>query len=464
MNFSSLSYIFLFLPITAIIYYFAQYLAKKVDGNKLRSGMLSIFSAAFYIQSGFVSYIVLFIMVLVVYGCGYLIRKNIEIGVHKKKLLIGSVALFLIVLCLMKYCQSFTGIRSILGISFITFSALSYIVDIYRGDAETGSLLDCLLYLTFFPKVISGPIVKWKEFKTQGLAKEIDTYCLVAGINRIVVGLTKKVILADSFGTCIMRIQEQRAIDRPTAWLFWLLYALEIYYDFSGYSDMAIGSAKIFGLDLSENFNFPYRSLSITEFWRRWHISLGSFFKDYVYIPLGGNRKGNKRTLINLAIVFLLTGIWHGAGWAYLLWGSIHGACMLIERIVFDKRWYKKIPSVVKWTVTFAISSTAWLLFKFEKIGLTLSWLKKMLIESDSGEFIVYRWQFFCDTRMISLIVIALIGALGLGEDLVLKTYNKYSKKYGWYVLREIIVIFLFFLSITFLVNSTFSPFIYFQF
>ncbi|MGN0789741.1 MAG: MBOAT family O-acyltransferase, partial [Christensenellales bacterium] len=241
-----------------------------------------------------------------------------------------------------------------LGISFITFSAISYLADIYKGKAESGNLIDCLLYMTFFPKVVSGPIVLWRDFKEQIRSKDINFNNFVEGLNRLMIGFAKKLILADTFGACIA--SATGAIDIPTAFGVSILFMLQIYYDFSGYSDIAIGLSKMLGIGVKENFNFPYLSTSISDFWRRWHVSLGTWFREYVYIPLGGNRKGTKRTIINIAIVFLLTGIWHGAGWTYILWGAINGFCNIIEKLIADKKFYVKTPTVIKWVLTMAIT------------------------------------------------------------------------------------------------------------
>ena len=231
--------------------------------------------------------------------------------------------------------------------------------------AKAGGFLDAALYMTFFPKIVSGPIVLWKDFSIELSARVFSEDRFVYGINRFIIGLGKKVLLADTFGSVVVNIQDQMyyGIDIPTAWGCTLLYFLQIYYDFSGYSDMAIGLSSMFGFKLKENFSFPYLSTSITEFWRRWHISLGTWFREYVYIPLGGNRKGFYRTLVNLFIVFLITGVWHGAGAGYLCWGIAHGICIVAERCVRDKKLYKMIPGVVKWAVTTLIVMLGWQVF-----------------------------------------------------------------------------------------------------
>ncbi|MGC4017980.1 MAG: MBOAT family O-acyltransferase [Muricomes sp.] len=239
-----------------------------------------------------------------------------------------------------------------LGISFITFSAVSYVVDIYRGDSSAGSILDTALYISFFPKVVSGPIVLWKDFQPQIKNRTVNDVQFMDGLNRIMIGYAKKVLLADSFGLMVADIQQkmEAGMDVPTAWWCALLYMLQIYYDFAGYSDIALGFGKLLGFQFKENFHFPYVSASITEFWRRWHISLGAWFREYIYIPLGGNRKGKTRTLVNLFIVFLVTGIWHGAGWNYGLGSNIYSKFNLqpvyLFSILKEKAAYEKTENI----------------------------------------------------------------------------------------------------------------------
>lgn len=238
-----------------------------------------------------------------------------------------------------------------LGISFLTFSAISYIVDIYRGNATSGSLIDCMLFLSFFPKIISGPIILWKDFQAQINNISISFNMNIEGINRIMIGFAKKVILADSFGVCLNLISLTN-VDRITAIGGVFLYMLQIYYDFSGYSDIAIGISYLLGFKVKENFNFPYRSISISEFWRRWHISLGTWFREYIYIPLGGSHGSLNKTLRNLAIVFALTGIWHGAGFNYILWGGINAIFAIAERLFRNNTYYIKTPKIIKYVIT----------------------------------------------------------------------------------------------------------------
>ncbi len=353
-----------------------------------------------------------------------------------------------------------------LGISFLTFSAVSYLADVYRGSAPAGSLLDCGLYLSFFPKVISGPIVPWKDFQPQIAGRRTDLEDLRAGVERIILGFAKKLILADMFGACIAEIDGAAAssgADAPTAWLAVLLYMLQIYYDFAGYSDVALGLGRLFGFRFRENFNFPYRSRSVTEFWRRWHISLGSWFREYVYFPLGGSRRGLRRTLWNLAVVFALTGVWHGAGWNYILWGGINGACVLLERLVRDKAWYKSLPDGLKWAGTMFTALLFWELFRFQSLGELGGWLKLMLGLGGSGAP-AFTWRYFLDARMGFLIAAGVLGAVVPGGERVRALLARSGERPAALALREAGCLLLFVLAVLCMVNSTYSPFIYFQY
>ena len=355
-----------------------------------------------------------------------------------------------------------------LGISFITFTAISYLVDVFRGDAEAGSLLDVFLYLSFFPKVISGPIVQWKDFQRQTVHRRVDETEFLDGLNRIMIGFAKKVILADSFGAVISKIDPYIGVgmDVPTAWLFAFFYMMQIYYDFSGYSDIAIGLAQLFGFHFKENFQFPYRSKSITEFWRRWHISLGTWFRSYIYIPLRGNRKGMKRTLWNLSCVFLLTGIWHGAAWNYILWGVINGVCVLVERCIREKRFYQKIPAIGKWVVTKAIVFFSWQVFYFSDFSRLEVFLKSLfgLSAANAASAVEYTYQHYLTIKLIFLSVVAVLGAITFCMPWAEKVKTFFARTKTGLFIKETGLILLMIVSVIFMINSSYSPFLYFQY
>lgn len=354
-----------------------------------------------------------------------------------------------------------------LGISFITFSAVSYFVDLYRRDRASGTLLDTALYLSFFPKVISGPIAQWKDFApfANGNARRVDSERMLWGIDRILIGLGKKLILADVFGAQLAEMQRSFAngMDQPSAWGAALLYMLQIYYDFSGYSDLALGLSALFGIELKENFHFPYLSQSITEFWRRWHISLGSWFREYLYIPLGGNRKGRERTLLNLFLVFLVTGIWHGAGWNYILWGVINGLLIVGERCVREKEWYRKIPAVLKWAATMLAVLLSWQVFRLGSLseisrffGLMFGWVKDSQIN--------FTWQYYFDLRIVVLMLIGIVGATCLGQSWAKALAQRFRRSKLLFCLEQMVLMGIGILAVMCMVNSTYSPFLYFQY
>lgn len=358
---------------------------------------------------------------------------------------------------------SFPDIAVTIGLSFTTFEVISYIIDIYRKDATPGNLLDVATFLLLFPKLVSGPIVLWKDFQPQLRVQCQTANDAIAGIDRIIIGYAKKAIIADSLGSQISLIDQEIAsygIDSPTMWLKALCYFFQIYYDFSGYSDIAIGMCKVMGFNLKENFNFPYTSTSVSEFWRKWHISLGTWFREYVYIPLGGNRKGN--VYLNLFVVFLLTGIWHGANWTFILWGIIHGIAVMIEKCVQNKGWYAKIPAWLKWAVTVTFVYFTWILFASDDIpGAINSY--RLLFLGMQNQTLNFTWEYYLTRKTIILLLIA-----GLGSVASAIKMPERVKKWllgNWQISTyRIALLGLLVLDVMFVVNSTYSPFIYFQF
>ena len=479
MAFTTTVFLFIFFPLCLAGYYIIKLLDKR--NKKLADIFSSIYlilvSIAFYAYGGLNGAILFIFYILFVWISGKIIEKyGRKRG--KSSLILSIFAIILTaILVYYKYYNFIAGnlnnwfniglglvnIIVPLGISFITFSAISYIMDIYRGNATAGSILDAALYLSFFPKVISGPIELWKDFQGQIKERHIDESCFLEGLNRIMIGFAKKLILADNFGAMVSKIQGINGIDQPTAWVSAFFYMMQIYYDFAGYSDIAIGISKLLGFNLKENFNFPYVSKSITEFWRRWHISLGTWFREYIYIPLGGNRKGKARTLINLFIVFLLTGIWHGSAWNYICWGILNGICILIERCIMDKTFYKKIPSFIKWAFTMFIVLISWQVFLFTDMS-ELFYNLKLMFGMESTGTVLYSYRYFMDTRMIVLSVIAVLGAAVLHFP-VFKRFADWtnSTKTGL-IVKETGLILLMIISVICMINSSYSPFLYFQY
>lgn len=345
MVFSSAIFLLMFLPIVFVLNYFVK--------EEYSNVLLLLASLIFY--SWGEPYLVLLMLVSIVvnWAVGRILDKADS---NKKRItLVVGILWNLGILGYYKYAGLFVSIlneicnREILpvpeialpiGISFFTFQAISYIVDVYRGDTEASpKLVKVALYISFFPQLIAGPIVKYRDINKQIDERNITWINVSYGFKRFIYGLAKKVLISNVLGLCVDNIYayDITAIDGKTAWIGAFAYTFQIYYDFSGYSDMAIGLGKMFGFDILENFNYPYLSKSITEFWRRWHISLGSWFREYVYIPLGGKRMGKVRTYINLIIVFFLTGLWHGADFSFVLWGIYHGFFSIIERLGLKK-------------------------------------------------------------------------------------------------------------------------------
>ena len=302
----------------------------------------------------------------------------------------------------------------------------------------------------------------YKDFKAQISSRKCDTDKFISGINLIIIGFAKKLILADSFGLCLSKIRLNN-IDSITAIGILILYMLQIYYDFAGYSDIAIGVSKLFGFEFKENFNFPYRSKSISEFWRRWHISLGTWFRTYIYFPLGGSRAGLKRTLFNLGVVFALTGIWHGAGWNYIIWGAINGGFAILERVIKDKPFYVKTPNFVKYIVTMLIVMSFWQLFKYENLN-DVGNVFKIAFGINTFDVIPNTWQYYYDSQIITLAVIGIFGATVLGSPKIKMLQAKIVTSKIGYVVEEIILLAIFILAVLFMINSAYSPFIYFQY
>lgn len=503
MVFTTPIFLFLFFPIS-IFWYLLIYRMERIHNlvylRKFRISdcILIAFSLCFYGWACFDNIYKLCCYILIIYFLALFRRGGTQVqcmlsedsvsdGDQHGTLLLGKakvfyiIGLLLVLLALFYYkyfnftidnLNSLLGLgikdRTILaplGISFITFSAISYLTDVYTGRAKPGSLIDCALYITFFPKVVSGPIVLWRYFASGLPQRTINIDNCLAGINRIIIGFAKKLILADMFGLYIHKIETSGAygIDSATAWLSALLYMLQIYYDFAGYSDIAIGLAKVTGFDFKENFNFPYRSRSISEFWRRWHISLGTWFKEYVYIPLGGSRIGKGRTLLNLAIVFALTGIWHGANWTYILWGSINGVMVILERVVEYKKFYQKTPDMLKWLFSMFVTLICWELFRFQHIQDFWNWVL-IAVGYVTYPSVNFTWEYFLDLRLSVLVIIGILGATALGRDSVQELLCKNNNAKGYLVLKETLLLTLFFISILCMVNSTYSPFIYFQY
>ncbi len=453
MTFTSLTFLFLFLPVVLLVYFF---LAKKKPA--LEKLCLILVSLIFYAWGDAKALPVLLLSVLFNYAAGQVIREWKHTGrVREVRIAAGTaVVLDVVVLALFKY----TTLRMPLGLSFYTFSALSYLFDVLKEEEETGSSwVDEVLYITFFPKIVSGPIVSYQGFLTALRNQTHTRNDILIGTHLFVIGMFKKVLLADTLGAAFQSIYALPKMAALTAWLGMLFYGLQLYFDFSGYSDMAIGLARILGFRFEKNFDHPYTAKSIAEFWRRWHISLGAWFRNYVYIPLGGNRCSTLVQVRNLMAVWLLTGIWHGSTLNYVFWGIYHGCFVLLERFVIGKR-RDKIPAVLQVIVTDLIVFFGWIAFFTPTFGDLLSWIGRMFGADQmgfaNGTSIYYLYNY------LLLIVIACLASGPLLKSLHQKLVYKQG---GWrfYVSAAIHVI-LILLCFANMVGATYQSFLYFQF
>lgn len=469
MLFSSLVFIWYFLPAVFFLYVLIPWKSGK-------NGVLLAASLFFYAW-GEPKYIILMMLsVLINYLFGLMLDRTDGKGI-RQLLLALCLAVNLGLLGYFKYFNFLAELVNLLaggariplrqislpiGISFYTFQALSYVIDVYRRDISVQKNPFYLaLYISFFPQLIAGPIVKYHDIEAQ-IAERVSTLPMQAyGIKRFSYGLGKKVILANAFAQAADRILALPGKELGTAitWFGILVYTLQIYYDFSGYSDMAIGLGQMFGFDFMENFNYPYLSDSVSEFWRRWHISLSTWFKEYLYIPLGGNRKGMARTCINLFLVFMATGLWHGASITFVLWGMYYGVLLVAERL-FLRKWLEKNPW--KWVnhlYTMAAVVFGWMLFRAEHMSVAKDWLINMLTWREG----LYPILMYADFRLLFWMAagILLCGPLQrLFPSLKERLYRKTQTDVWDVIIMAAVVLY----STVLLVSNTYNPFIYFRF
>lgn len=462
MNITSVLFIFYFLPFVI----FGNYLFNRYF-KKAQNLFLIITSLLFYAFAGYKLFLFVLLVTLLLYIYSLLIKKY-----HKRSILFVFIILLVLILSYFKYTNFLINnlnrflhlaiapkeLIVPLGISFVTFEAISYLVDVYKGE-DSGNLFDILLFVSFFPKVSSGPIITWHKFNIQSHDHSFSFDKLIDGLEEFIKGLAKKVLIADVLGTVVNSIlyrYENNTIDSFSAILASLCFMFELYYDFAGYSNMATGISKMLGFEFPKNFDEPYRSTSISEFWRRWHISLGAWFREYIYIPLGGNRK---HVYFNLFVVFLLTGIWHGAGFNYILWGIANGLLVIIERSIRDKKWYQKIPNIFKQLFVLIFIYFSWTSFCFVALGDVFNFEKLMFVPQTS--FVNFTYQHYLTAPIIIALLFALIN------DILLPL--KYKEKIKIYlnnhqVIKYLLLIILFVVSLIWLVNSSYNPFIYYKF
>ena len=385
MLFSSNTFLFGFLPAVVVLYYLCP--------RRCRNVLLLVASLIFY-GWGEPKYVLLMLVsILLNYFCGLAAGKRQTQQRSVRGVLIVGVVLNLGMLGFFKYGKFFFGsafpdIPLPIGISFYIFQAMSYLIDVCRREVEVQkNVLTFGTYVTLFPQLIAGPIVRYRDVAEMLESRRENLPQFSRGVQRFVVGLSKKVLLANTFGAAWNALQV--TTGTAAAWLGLLCYTLQIYFDFSGYSDMAIGLGQLFGFTFLENFNYPYISASVTEFWRRWHISLSTWFKEYVYIPLGGNRKGLARQIFNILVVWLLTGLWHGASWNFVLWGGYYAALLILEKCWLLKAG-EKLPLVLRRMVTMVLVMLGWALFYFESLGALGAFLGRLFTAVPSAGIAFY--------------------------------------------------------------------------
>lgn len=467
MLFSSMVFLWIFLPIVFCGYHLLK--------DQYKNIWLLVASLFFY-SWGEPAYIFLMLFSIIV---NYLLGIWMDRYAKKKIVLIVAIIFNLMILGYFKYFSSMMGalngligkeliqVKTIilpLGISFYTFQIMSYIIDLYRGEIKVqNNIFRLALYITFFPQLVAGPIVKYHDVENQIAHRECTPEKIGYGIKRFIYGLGKKVIISNSIASVVDTIFTNSVDTISTLWV-WIgvfLYTLQIYYDFSGYSDMAIGLGKMFGFDFMENFNYPYISKSIQEFWRRWHISLSTWFKEYVYIPLGGNRKGKVRTYFNLWIVFALTGIWHGATLNFLIWGLWHGLFMFIERLGVKKLLDKNPLKIINYIYTMFVVIVGWAMFRCDSWKQAYDTLYAMFKGGRVTNEML--WYNIASTRSLVIIVIAIILA-GPLQKIFPKLESQFKGEQNFCLLEGILQFIILLIAIMFLVSGQYNPFIYFKF
>lgn len=468
MIFSSAIFLWKFLPIVFV----GAFLLNKTRLNRLSNAFLLLASLFFYAWGE--PYFVL-VMLLSAF-VNWLAGIGMDKYQHRKKLmlLVGVVA-DIFMLGYFKYMNFIVdNINRIaqrnlieppeivlpIGISFFTFQAISYLVDVYRGEVPVSRrFMNVALYISFFPQLIAGPIVKYKDINRQIECRNMTAGNVAEGFRRFIYGLAKKVLISNYLGETVDFIYGRGVIgiSGGMAWVAALFYMFQIYYDFSGYSDMAIGLGRMFGFEFRENFRHPYMSGSIREFWQRWHISLGTWFKEYVYIPLGGNRRGNARTYVNLCTVFFLTGLWHGASYSFILWGMYHGFFSVLERRGLDK-WLKK-SRLLSWIYAFFVVLFGWVLFRVDNVIDALKVIKRLLLPWKYAGWNLSFWEYM-DRKSLFAFACAILG-MGILQKCVPKAWQE-KWKFSW--LEAVYCIALLFLCFVSIASGTYNPFIYFQF
>lgn len=466
MVFSGLTFLFLFLPLFLAVYFLAP--------RRLKNAVLFLFSLLFYAWGEPVYVGLMLFSTVLDYTCGRVIGRAPGKRRAKAALLV-SVIVNLGLLAVFKYADflvanvnALTGASFAephlplpLGISFYTFQTMSYTIDVYRGEVPAQrNLLSFGAYVSLFPQLIAGPIVRYRTVAEALDGRTHSAERFGSGAKRFVTGLGKKVLLANQLGLIWTAMSEVPVAERTVAgaWLGIVAFALQLYFDFSGYSDMAIGLGRMVGFDFEENFRYPYVATGMTDFWRRWHISLGTWFRDYVYIPLGGNRRGRAVQARNVAIVWLLTGLWHGASWTFVLWGAYHGALLMLEKTV-RRRVRARVPAAVRRLVTIFAVLIGWVLFTADSVAAAGAYLRVMFGGAPFGDGPT--WYHLLTS--LPLLLFAAAAATPLGSRFYRRLGQRWNEtRLAFADCAGLAVVFA--LSVAYLIGSSYNPFLYFRF
>ncbi len=463
MVFSSLTFLFYFLPITLLIYYIVP--------SKVKNAVICIASLAFYFYGEPKYGILMIISILSTYIHGLLIEKYPN---QKKKFLISSIFVSLGFLTFFKYTDFIiSNINMVvngkidllrlslpIGISFYTFQMISYIIDVYKGEAKAQkSLLKLATYVALFPQLIAGPIVRYTTIASELDERQHTIEKFSLGVRRFVIGLSKKILIANVLGDLINVFGATSEKTVIFYWMYAIAVTLQIYFDFSGYSDMAIGLGKMLGFSFPENFNYPYISKSVTEFWRRWHITLGTWFKDYVYIPLGGNRVSKIKWIRNIFIVWFLTGLWHGASWNFIIWGVLYGVLLMIEKLGLLKR-LEKIPALFSRVYVMFVVIVGFVIFSSTDLNIALNNILGMFgigaISIINHDTIYYLLNY------LPIFILGIMFSTPIVKNIAVKIKKKVPTLINF--LEPITLGILLIVCVSFLVDGSFNPFLYFRF
>ena len=461
MVFSSLPFLFFYLPVVLLIY--------KLAPLKLRNLFLLIASLFFYGWGEPIYIVIMFASIIIDYTHGMLVERWRENDKKARMAVASSVFFNLLLLVFFKYYDFLAGsINAVtgwslpllgiplpIGISFYTFQTMSYTIDVYRKDAPVQkNIITFGAFVTLFPQLIAGPIIQYKTVAEQLESRREEFEKFVSGVQRFCVGAAKKVLLANAIGQLWDLSLASENLTVLGGWLGLIAYAFQIYFDFSGYSDMAIGLGRMFGFDFIENFNYPYISRSVVEFWKRWHISLTDWFRQYVYFPLGGNRVSKPKWIRNIIIVWLLTGIWHGAGWNFLLWGLYYALFMLVERL-FLGQYLEKLPSMLRHAYTLFVVLMGWALFAVED----MAHLGRYLASCFGGAPLLDAATIYNLVSYLPMLMILSVAATPLGKNL----WNRLGER-TQQILTPVLMLVALILCTASLVDASYNPFLYFRF